>query len=851
MSIQQKRNIQPDEFQEQAIEYLKGNYDVLVSAPTGSGKTFIAEVRIAQMLEENKRVWYASPLKALSNDKYRDFRNLFSPENVGILTGDRKENTKAPILVGTTEIFRNILIEEGINSDIDVSLIVLDEAHWIKDKERGVSWEETIIFSPKKAQLLLLSATFPNIEEIALWISKVREKEVKVVYKLKRPVPLIWYSIGKDIRPLFRGQVSDELTKIRFDDFNRNETEFSLIKAIKEIEKNNMFPAIFFVNSRKEAEESVKNVSKFIKDDKIEERERFCEKYYEIFPYVKGDEFLRNFIMTGIAPHHAGLLPALKIIFEDALKIGLAKFIFATKTLASGIDVPAKSVVITSQRTFDGQGERMLLPSELFQMAGRAGRRGKDEVGYVFIAAPITEKTKELFKDLEDIKSSFYINPHLVLNLLKKFGLEECISFIRKNLKFFEIENNFQRWQKKIEKKKEELNELNERFLQIRPKELKCSPQTNIIFRKTKGNIIDHQIRQKKLEAKRTILQDILKSIEKGNWNSNANLEIGKTFLAIDKRNKLGILKLERANEKLLSFSTREGNRYTNKFNFTILCSTNESEDFIKNEILIHFPEKQKDLSQLKAKITKLISTTEKIIRNIEAKNRNREVELLNSPCKSCQAFNSCSKISSDISELEEDLQKLEGENPDSVEKEFKSTLEFLRIFGYLDDKYFLTEKGWEASKLKNPRSIYIFESLVRGKFGDSPEDFAATTSLVLSEPKPPFEKPPKGIEDLFRKIYHIEVNMKLTPKIIPVRTRSGKLIFLDGKIYRATYMWAKGASIDEVEEETEIEPGDFARNIIQTVEVLRQIENIYRYKEISQEAISKIYKSPISDFVE
>lgn len=159
MSIQQKRNIQPDEFQEQAIEYLKGNYDVLVSAPTGSGKTFIAEVRIAQMLEENKRVWYASPLKALSNDKYRDFRNLFSPENVGILTGDRKENTKAPILVGTTEIFRNILIEEGINSDIDVSLIVLDEAHWIKDKERGVSWEETIIFSPKKAQLLLLSAT--------------------------------------------------------------------------------------------------------------------------------------------------------------------------------------------------------------------------------------------------------------------------------------------------------------------------------------------------------------------------------------------------------------------------------------------------------------------------------------------------------------------------------------------------------------------------------------------------------------------------------------------------------------------------------------------------------------------
>jgi Superfamily II RNA helicase len=205
--IEQQRKIKLDDFQKEAIDYILQGFDLLVSAPTGSGKTLIAEVRIQDILEKGGRVWYASPIKALSNDKYREFKRLFGQENVGIMTGDRKENTKAPIIVGTTEIFRNIIIEEGLVREPDVDFIVLDEAHWISDKERGVVWEETIIFAPKKAQLLLLSATFPNIEEIALWISKIREKDVKVVFKFERPVPLLWFSIGKKIN-LFLSQKS-------------------------------------------------------------------------------------------------------------------------------------------------------------------------------------------------------------------------------------------------------------------------------------------------------------------------------------------------------------------------------------------------------------------------------------------------------------------------------------------------------------------------------------------------------------------------------------------------------------------------------------------------------------------
>lgn len=863
--IEQQRNIKLDDFQKEAIMYLQEGFDVLVSAPTGSGKTIIAEARIHQLLKDKKKIWYASPLKALSNDKYRDFKKIFSPDLVGIITGDRKENTKAPILVGTTEIFRNILIEEGISKDVDIDLIVFDEAHWIKDKERGVSWEEAIIFSPKKTQVLMLSATFPNVEEIALWVSKIREREVKVVYKLKRPVPLVWYSIGKKIRPLFKGKISDELIRIDFEDLNKSVDGFSLQTSIRKIDDMKAYPAIFFVNSRRESEDYSRYCSNLLETvpSELEERERFCENYYKMFPYIKGDEFVLNFIRKGVAPHHAGLLPALKLLFEDALKVGLAKFIFATKTLASGIDVPAKSVVITTQRTFDGQGNRLLLPSELFQMAGRAGRRGKDDVGYVFIAGPINEATKELFKELEPIRSSFYVNPHLVLNLLKKFGPDECIGLIRKSLKFFEIQSNYEMWNKKLETTKEEIKSLKERFETLRPKEVKCSTAVNLTYRNIKENIGEAEHKKKKLTLKLEILSDILASLEKLSKDLKIAFrlqhlrpsDLAGSFVALDDKGRIGVLKKETTDRgAFFVFSTASRRKITKRPNFIPLIpiTSENNEELINDEIAVYFSGKQKDLAEVTLKINKLISNTKRAIKAIDEKNENRKNELSKFPCLGCPVFYECSELTEKIQKESEKFEKLIRENPDSIEKEFRATLEFLKKLGYIDRNHLLTEKGWEASKLKNPRSIYIFETLSRGLFGNTAEHFAATASLVLSEPKAPYEKPPKNIEELFEKIYNMEISFNLTPKVNPVRIRpSAKLVFLDGKVYRATHMWAKGKPIEIIEEDSGIEPGDFARMIVQTVEVLRHIEDILGYDLLAREAIQKIYRTPISDFVE
>jgi superfamily II RNA helicase len=896
--IEHKRGIALDDFQKEAIYYLFEGFDVLVSAPTGSGKTLIAEVKIEDVLARGGRVWYSSPLKALSNDKYRDFKNLFGHDKVGILTGDRKENPQANLLVGTTEIFRNIIIEKGIGNEVDVDFIVFDEAHWIKDKERGVVWEEAIIFAPKKTQLLLLSATFPNVEEIALWISKIREREVKVVYKTQRPVPLEWYSIGKDIKPLFTydGKVSSS-NYIKVDlssaTLIENTTEFSLLRTIAMMKKRGVLPAIFFLSSRRECEEKSIEIAELIKEGKIkigdesdiERRRDFCKPYFETFPYLRDNIFVENFILTGVAPHHAGLIPAMKILFEDALKVGLAYIIFATKTLASGIDVPAKSVVIVDKYTFDGEKERLLSPSEVVQMAGRAGRRGKDDVGYVFISSPLRKhEIVKIFGEIEPITSSFYITPHLTLNLLKSMDVSQCIQLIRKSLKFFEISSKVESWKRKLDEVKEKRDFLLSSFYRIKPEYKKCSIRTNISFSNTKNNIEEDEKKIKEIDLKIYVLGKIIEGVQKSSaLESQISFQeenpekifperLGKEIFlfCVDSRGRFGFLVSE-GNNTFRFESYKESKVISPKkisFCFEVDLSQEKlSEeihhdifDFVKNNLLIHFHGRSfRKIYEVQEHALNLVRKLSKIKSKYDEKNRKRAEEIERFPCFSCPVFSECSAISFDFLEIEKEIGTLERKNPDEVEREFRNMLEFLKYLGYLDENYMLTEKGWNASEIKNPRSIYIYEAIDKGVLGYDPVELAKNTALILSEPKPPFVKPPEKIErGIIERIYKLELKFNLPPKVKPaeiiVRSKGQKqrkYAFCDGKIYKAVHLWAKGYDIDFIEEEVGVEVGDLSRMITQVVEVLRQLEKIYGYKEPSRIAIQKIYRSPISDFVD
>ena len=416
------KTFKPDPFQLEAISLIK-EFDVLVCAPTGSGKTWIAEKCIEMYLKEGKRIWYASPLKALSNSIYTQFIQKFGPYKCGIITGDRKENPDAPIIVGTTEILRNQLYDvmhQGTSLDAD--LIIMDEAHYMSDPERGVVWEETLIYTPPRVRLLLLSATISNPEEIADWLKEIREVEVKIVKSEKRPVPLRLISIlpdgslvpfdtEKGLNPKIKKISGIGYGKINYGD---------IIAYLREL---NLLPAIFFLKSRRDCDDAIYSCPPVKTPPEIKGRlKQELNKFLKLYPHLQGHRHIPILLSSRVASHHAGHLPYWKLLVEHMMNKGLLEAIFSTSTVAAGVNFPARTVVLVQSDRFNGHEFVDLTSTEFHQMTGRAGRRGKDNIGFALIF-PGSHQDPYLIYRLwksppEPIISQLYINFSMVLNLL-------------------------------------------------------------------------------------------------------------------------------------------------------------------------------------------------------------------------------------------------------------------------------------------------------------------------------------------------------------------------------------------------------------------------------------------------
>ncbi len=422
----------PSPFQLEALEHLFRGEDVIVVAPTGSGKTWIALRAIESYLEEGKSTWYTTPLKALSNQKYDQFREIFGEENVGLLTGERRENPSAPIIVATTEVLRNLLyrVEKEPHS------VVLDEAHYLGDEERGTAWEEVIILSSSETQLLLLSATISNVEELASWMGSLRGKRPKVVKAEGRPVPLRYALMGPEGRLLPLEEKF--LPYSRFSPRKRPEEVLDLLG------EKGLLPAIWFLPTRKQCDQFAKGFSRIPYPG--------AEKRLEIFKSLAGDDpylwnhsLLGALIESGVASHHAGHLTGWKVIVEKMLSLGVLRAVFATTTLAAGLDVPARTVILGSLNR--GNGELSVL--EFHQMTGRAGRRGKDKVGFVVLVSRNRRDLRKGFefakKSPEPLRSSFRFHYYQILNLLDRFELEEVQEFVKKSFLLYQIQSGNKR----------------------------------------------------------------------------------------------------------------------------------------------------------------------------------------------------------------------------------------------------------------------------------------------------------------------------------------------------------------------------------------------------------------------
>lgn len=414
-----------DPFQLKAIEHIKENNSVIVSAPTGSGKTAIAEHLIRECIAGNKKIIYTSPIKALSNQKFRDFREIFG-DKIGIITGDVSINPRAQVLIMTTEIFRNKLLDKSSNIG-DYSWIIFDEIHYIDDYERGTVWEESLIFLPEDMNMLALSATIPNIDELAKWFHSIHKRPLKVVKEAKRPVPLHFYY-------QCRGDIVDTFKKVyRFNRYQRGQRlrPNRPTTLIRHLFNKGRLPCIYFSFGRKRCEYLAHEMMEFdfLNDYEKMEIEKLYKGLCQRFDLEneKSASMMLPLIRRGIAYHHAGMLPTLKEIVERLFTSRLIRVIFTTETFALGINMPARTVVFDELRKFYGRFFATLRTRDFYQMAGRAGRRGIDEEGFVYSRVNLKYTSLDELRDVvygepERVQSRFNASYATVLNLYDKYA---------------------------------------------------------------------------------------------------------------------------------------------------------------------------------------------------------------------------------------------------------------------------------------------------------------------------------------------------------------------------------------------------------------------------------------------
>ncbi|CAG8514485.1 10452_t:CDS:10 [Funneliformis caledonium] len=412
-----------DPFQRVAVSCVERNESILVSAHTSAGKTVIAEYAIAQALREKQRVIYTSPIKALSNQKFRELESKF--HDVGLMTGDVTIRPDASCLVMTTEILLLMLYRGNDLIMREVSWVVFDEIHYMRDKVRGVVWEETIILLPHQVHFVFLSATIPNAMEFAEWICKTHAQPCHVVYTDFRPTPLQHYIHPSGSNGIFI--ILDEKGNFNEDNFRKATEPSDIRKIVRMIMQNDFYPAIIFSFGKRECENNALQMGKVTLNNEEEQSlvqqvfDNALETLSEEDRNLPQIEHLLPFLKRGIAFHHSGLLPVLKEIVELLFQEGLIKILFATETFAMGLNMPAKTVVFTDVKKFDGQVNRYITSGEYIQMSGRAGRRGIDVKGIVIIMA--REKMDPTIGESDNLYSAFHLKYNMILNMTRVEGI--------------------------------------------------------------------------------------------------------------------------------------------------------------------------------------------------------------------------------------------------------------------------------------------------------------------------------------------------------------------------------------------------------------------------------------------
>lgn len=462
-----------DPFQIQAITEIENGHSLVLAAPTGSGKTLVAEYLIEKVLKTDQRIVYTSPIKALSNQKFRDFSKLYG-DKIGILTGDVVINREAQALIMTTEVFRNMAIEdpEALHG---IAYVIFDEIHYLGDIERGTVWEESIIFSPKNVRFLCLSATIPNSEEFARWIESNLDHKVSVITHNERSVPLshlFYHSKSmlnfKDLKKrLARGVSEEDPKKVRGKKMDESHRHYDIIRTLQGQDR---LPLLYFAFSRALVDSMAEQTSKFFDFTSPAEKAHIGELVDSyILKYkletLETASILKEQLMRGVGRHHAGLLPQLKELVEILFGERILQVLFVTETFALGVNMPARSVAFDTLRKFDGRTFRPLKTLEFCQISGRAGRRGIDEMGWVVVPyvprdTSLEDLEKMVYGDIEPLLSQFDLSFNSVLNLYVGHENEEIRTILKRNFAQFQANKDLPRLTRMVSEHRSQIDEV-------------------------------------------------------------------------------------------------------------------------------------------------------------------------------------------------------------------------------------------------------------------------------------------------------------------------------------------------------------------------------------------------------
>ncbi len=852
----------PDPFQVEAVRGLDQT-DVVVSAPTGSGKTWIAEQAISRALAAGQRAWYASPLKALSNSKYAEFGQIYGSERVGILTGDRKENPQAQLIVGTTEILRNQLYDAMYRGeDIDAGLVVLDEAHFLGDPERGVVWEEVIIYLPVRVRLLLLSATVENAEQIARWLQYVRGEPCATVLSDQRPVPLAPLFLFPDgeLAPLTttRGVFAKVAHFLEAEGQARHRGPLQHVppfgRILTALDNADLLPAIFFLKSRADCDNALAYAASARMGVEAAQRQALndlVDDYVERYPFLATHPQLSYLRSHHVAAHHAGHLPLWKLLVERLMQRGLLKAIFSTSTVAAGVNFPARTVVITQSDRFNGREFADLTATDLLQMTGRAGRRGMDNIGFCLVVpgpfnnVPLVASL--LASSPEPIESQLSINFSMVLNLLLSHRPAEVKQLLGQSLA------TFQRLEKAEGRPRSQAGP--QKVLKSLARALKGSacpgPEEAVIRRR----------RRRQLESLRRRLEREQGAIagRRGIW---AALTRGRVFM--DMFGALGaVLRREGEGEQagVLAVSLTPERRLQKgrpRLDFVPLDEVagvfQEVLDLphagggrsLAQAVLDQIPATPRPLAA-----PDLADLGQRELTEVESRLTSVEEELTGIVCTECPLAEACLDGGQELSELLNQAEALlmqVQEESHAFWYDFVRHLEFLRAEGYVDAQGRLTADGAWASNLRLDQPVLIAEAIRQEALPQQdPVLLASLVALFVDDRERESEAPylSQRLQDGL-----LSLRRTLDPILERLRQWGFETPVMPQPAASAVFAWGLGSEFTDVAMIYGAGEGDLANLIYRTADNLRQIISLHdthpALAACAREAVDLLLRPPV-----